>query len=300
MKKPASRKRKRKNKNGKLLLKLTAALLAVSVICFASFFFTKPQIRFIAADITGKIGGKVVFKASDESEYDLTKVSVAKLKHYENVTFNQALMLINTENTIDSDFKANISEYEDSEVYMNECVKASYKRLKEAAFKETGEDILITSAYRDAEKQSEIKEEKGAAAQSVGASEHQSGLALDLCIQYYGGEAFLKSEAGQFVNSKCADYGFIVRYPYYGKAETGISYEPWHLRYVGIPHAQIITRNSLTLEAYIESLEIDCYYEYDGYLISRQSGKSLNVPEHFRNAVISPDNMGNYVVTVLL
>ena len=142
MKKPASK--KRKNKSSRLLLKLTAALLAVGVIGSATFFFTKPQIKFIAADITGKIGGKVILKASDESEYDLTKVSVAKLKYYENVTFNQALMLINTENTIDSSFKANISEYEDSEVYMNECIITSYKRLKEAALKETGQDILIT------------------------------------------------------------------------------------------------------------------------------------------------------------
>ncbi len=48
----------------------------------------------------------------------------------------------------------------------------------------------------------------------------------------------------------CARYGFILRYPE-GKGDiTGISFEPWHFRYVG-PAAEEIMENGITLEEYM-------------------------------------------------
>ena len=38
-----------------------------------------------------------------------------------------------------------------------------------------------------------------------------------------------------------------------GKTDiTGISYEPWHFRYVGLPHSAIMYEHDLVLEEYIE------------------------------------------------
>ena len=34
---------------------------------------------------------------------------------------------------------------------------------------------------------------------------------------------------------------------------TGYAYEPWHLRYVGLEIARIITDDGLTLEEYLEN-----------------------------------------------
>ena len=83
-----------------------------------------------------------------------------------------------------------------------------------------------------------------------------------------------------------------------GKTDiTGVGYEPWHIRYVGFPHAEIMYKNDLCLEEYLDSLEIGQYYQYDDYVISRQSGPTLHVPEELENVIISPDNMGNYVIT---
>ena len=43
----------------------------------------------------------------------------------------------------------------------------------------------------------------------------------------------------------CADYGFILT------NITGIIYEPWHFRYVGVEAVKYIMSNNLTLEEYI-------------------------------------------------
>ena len=56
----------------------------------------------------------------------------------------------------------------------------------------------------------------------------------------------------------CAEYGFILRYPKDKEDITGIIYEPWHYRYVGVEAAQEITEQGLCLEEYL-----DLYYEVD-------------------------------------
>lgn len=56
----------------------------------------------------------------------------------------------------------------------------------------------------------------------------------------------------------CAEYGFILRYPKDKEDITGIIYEPWHYRYVGVKAAQEITEQGLCLEEYLE-----LYYEVD-------------------------------------
>lgn len=50
----------------------------------------------------------------------------------------------------------------------------------------------------------------------------------------------------------CADYGFILRYPKDKEEVTGVSYEPWHFRYVGYPLSRKIMSQKLTLEEYLE------------------------------------------------
>ena len=79
---------------------------------------------------------------------------------------------------------------------------------------------------------------------------------MDVYVSGCAGDAFARSAAGKFIEKDGWRYGFIVRYPSYGEDKTGIRYEPWHVRYVGSPHAEIIAKNSLTLEEYIKGLEI--------------------------------------------
>ena len=58
----------------------------------------------------------------------------------------------------------------------------------------------------------------------------------------------------QFAGLKahCAEYGFILRYPQGKESITGVTYEPWHYRYVGREAAQIMMQRGITLEEYKE------------------------------------------------
>ena len=49
----------------------------------------------------------------------------------------------------------------------------------------------------------------------------------------------------------CTDYGFILRYPNGTSDTTGIIFEPWHYRYVGVKFAKEITKLGVTLEEYV-------------------------------------------------
>ena len=89
-----------------------------------------------------------------------------------------------------------------------------------------------------------------------------------------------------------------MRYPANKEDVTGIAYEPWHIRYVGQPHAKIMMESGLTLEEYIEVLTPGTWYKYGDYLIARLSPYGLNLPARMEACEISPDNTGYYIVTV--
>ena len=89
-------------------------------------------------------------------------------------------------------------------------------------------------------------------------SEHQLGLAADIVSA--GNQILDESQEQtpeqQWLLSHCQEYGFILRYPS-GKTElTGVSYEPWHYRYVGVEAAGEIMEQGLCLEEYLEGLSL--------------------------------------------
>ncbi len=49
---------------------------------------------------------------------------------------------------------------------------------------------------------------------------------------------------------KCLEIRFILRYPEDKTELTGIQYEPWHIRYVGLPHSAIMKEKNFVLEEY--------------------------------------------------
>ena len=87
----------------------------------------------------------------------------------------------------------------------------------------------------------------------AGHSEHETGLACDFSTPDSDDtlDDLAGTEAGQWLCRHAADHGFILRYPRMKEHITGIAYEPWHYRYVGLPHSKVITVNGLTLEEYL-------------------------------------------------
>ncbi len=89
-----------------------------------------------------------------------------------------------------------------------------------------------------------------------GTSEHQLGLAVDI-IDTAIWDLVEEQEnlPGQkWLMENCWRYGFILRYPKDKTDETGIIYEPWHYRYVGIELATVLYESGQTLEAYLAAL----------------------------------------------
>ena len=87
-----------------------------------------------------------------------------------------------------------------------------------------------------------------------GTSEHQLGLAVDIVSASNQSltKAQEKTKVQKWLMEHCWEYGFILRYPNEKSGITGIGYEPWHYRYVGVDVAQDIRDSGLCMEEYIE------------------------------------------------
>lgn len=89
------------------------------------------------------------------------------------------------------------------------------------------------------------------AAQTIlppGCSEHNAGLAMDICSLDV---SFEKTDEFAWLQKHAADYGFILRYPAGKKDITKVNYEPWHWRYVGVDAAKEIKAGGQCLEEYL-------------------------------------------------
>ena len=84
-----------------------------------------------------------------------------------------------------------------------------------------------------------------------GTSEHQLGLAVDLMDKPYSRMVYenMNQEFFKYLDSICANYGFIKRYPTRKLLLTGWD-EPWHYRYVGVEAATFIMEQGLCYEEF--------------------------------------------------
>lgn len=170
----------------------------------------------------------------------------------------------------------------------------AFNKMTEDCFKETGFSYLqINSAYRSHEDQvtlyAQYERDYGADyAKSYvavpGFSEHHTGLGVDLNVNVNGSIYYVESyEDCWWFRENCQKYGFILRYPDDKVHMTGISYESWHYRYVGAPHAQIMEDINFCLEEYIDYLKA---YTYDGICLGykEETGVFDITPEEFYEA----------------
>lgn len=98
-----------------------------------------------------------------------------------------------------------------------------------------------------------------------GHSEHQTGLAIDLALSSDNVDFirpnFPYTGICQTFRELSSQYGFIERYPQKKESITGIAHEPWHFRYIGVPHAEIMKKNDLCMEEYILFIKQFAYGE---------------------------------------
>ena len=146
-----------------------------------------------------------------------------------------------------------------------ECAQALIA-LSDAA-REEGYRLYLKSAYRSYQTQktmyyNRLKKNNGKDdgwVSKPGASDHQTGLGCDVVPRSWKDKS-MNGKMGKepeciWMAEHCHEYGFIIRYPADKEDVTEINYEPWHLRYVGIPAATYIMENGLCLEEFSWQLQ---------------------------------------------
>jgi zinc D-Ala-D-Ala carboxypeptidase len=136
-----------------------------------------------------------------------------------------------------------------------------------ASAKQEGIELYAISGYRSYSRQeslfnAEIERvgmDKAVQAVAIpGASEHQSGLAMDISSRsnkFYLNEAFAKTVEGKWLKDNAHLFGFILRYPKEKTEVTNYVYEPWHFRYVGEKAAKVMYDHNWTLEEYFNEVK---------------------------------------------
>lgn len=179
-------------------------------------------------------------------------------------------LLVNQDHLLAEDYapqdlvKMTVKRATSADVYIRLEAASALNAMFDAA-KEAGYTLYLKSGYRSYGTQktsysnrlaSNNGKDDGVVAYP-GASEHQTGLACDILNGDYAGRPrmttdFSETEEAIWMKENCTAFGFILRYPD-GKTDiTGIIFEPWHFRYVGVDVAMYISRTGMTLEEYTE------------------------------------------------
>ncbi len=136
------------------------------------------------------------------------------------------------------------------------ALEAMYKELRAAGF----EDVSVTSGYRSYSYQESLynsyvqahgEEQAKTFSMPAGASEHQTGLCVDMHNLPSADKAFANEPAYEWLRTNCWKFGFILRFPADKMDITTIDFEPWHYRYVGRYHAQRMYESGMCLEEYV-------------------------------------------------
>lgn len=184
-----------------------------------------------------------------------------------------------------------------------------------------GNQIVGVSGYRSLEQQQKIWQDSELEhgleyTQTYVAipnhSEHQTGLAIDVAwnqpdIDFICPEFPYEGICQEF-RRMAANYGFVERYPAGWETVTGIGAEPWHFRYVGVPHAAFMQEQAMVLEEYTEwirgfSLETNPYRNKGnrgeliiGHVLCKQRICEITLPGEYQY-YISGNNVDGVVLT---
>lgn len=180
------------------------------------------------------------------------------------------LMLVNQSHPMEDGYVPELANIDDSHQVDVRVLEPLQKMLKAAS--DEGYSLYVCSAYRSVDRQKELFNESMIdyvnqgmtyyeaaieTAKSIawpGESEHATGLAMDIVSGDYAGldEKQGETDDQKWLMEHCYEYGFILRYPKDKLEDTGIIYEPWHYRYVGVEAALEIRDQGVTLEEYLD------------------------------------------------
>lgn len=229
------------------------ALMLLVLVAISAGFYTAHQHK-LERQSTRQAARKVISKAKSElpaakqSDWDLVLVN----RTHEKEEMNPKVTTLGN-------------------IEIDSRIADSLKQFLAAAQKIDPQEHLI-SGYRSVDYQSQVFQsyveqeeandpsltDKAAVAkvetysQPPKSSEHQTGLAVDMSTVDSLDQSDPKVVAQ--VAKIAPDYGFVLRFPKDGSKYTGVDYEDWHYRYVGVANAKYMVAHNLTLEQYLDLL----------------------------------------------
>lgn len=179
------------------------------------------------------------------------------------------ILLVNPWNKLPEDYEVALVNLNDHDRMAEICADALVQMLTDC--ENAGHNVMIVSGYRTRADQEflfnrkinsliemgwgrdQARQEAAKHVAVPDTSEHQLGLAVDIIdLKYpYLDDYQAQMPAQKWLMEHCHEYGFILRYPVGTTEITGIIFEPWHYRYVGVEIAQEITNLGITLEEYL-------------------------------------------------
>jgi len=209
---------------------------------------------------------RVIFQMTQEDISRGSLVLVDKENRYNLKETDLDLVLVNNAKTVPFQIRpgyANITK-------LCSTVIAPLDLMMQAYIDEAGENTAyIFIGYRDEADQQKTLDDftamlgREAALQRValpGHSEHHAGLAMDLGALVDGvHHTFDYRESNYHAPTKwfalnSYRFGFVLSFPEDRAVEGESIYEPWHYRYVGYPHSQIMFENDWSLKEYLDEI----------------------------------------------
>ena len=192
---------------------------------------------------------------------------------------DKELILVNPWHLLPEAYETDL-EYVEYGHRIDECAAEDLREML-ADCRAEGNAPLICSSFRERTKQETLfendvrrfmyrgyseedaREETAKNVAVPGSSEHEAGLAVDIVYLRYQSldESQENNATQQWLMEHCQDYGFILRYPRDKQDITGITYEPWHYRYVGYEAAEEIMSRGICLEEYLGQIDGDGSFE---------------------------------------
>ena len=233
---------------------------------------------------------------TEETLTEETEEEKEKEEQEEHLPEDWNLILVNRTHPIPEDYEVELKNI-GSGHQIDARAYDDFRAMIQAA-KSEGVYIYVTSSYRDLDKQTDLynkkvesyvmqgysyesaKEQAGQVVAVPGTSEHHLRLALDLVSSEYRklDEKQENTKGFKWLTEHSWEYGFILRYPNGETDITGIIYEPWHFRYVGLEAAKEITESGLTLEEYVGARPVSeglAALEEQEQTARRQQGENL-------------------------
>lgn len=181
------------------------------------------------------------------------------------------LVLVNRWTPLAEDFTVELTRLSGGAEVDKRCYSDLQNLL--AACKEAGHSPAIVTSYVSREDQQLLYDQalqtlldQGSTAEAAaktlasqaaepGYSEHQTGLAVDIvdAMNQNLDSSQTGTEISAWLRENAWKYGFIQRYPEGTSDVTGVAFEPWHYRYVGLEAAAAMHEQGVTLEAYLQS-----------------------------------------------